>query len=318
MQYGSACDALFTPLKNVIDMLRLAGVVTVAASGNDGIETLIDAPACISTVVAIGSTDKEDHISDFSSMSQQVGLVAPGGFTFGEASCEVGEDNVNILSSISNPEANDEYDCLAGTSMAAPHVAGAFAAIRTVCPDATIDRISAALQTTGVKISYMTSTATQTASRISVDLARQTLGCASHDFNGDGKSDILFRDSLGDTAVWLMNGAPDHVVDCSDRRLQRRWPERPALARHGRQCIHLVHGAHERPVGRVDDDGHRQHPDDVDDPKRQRVLTPPIESLADIAKAGWRQAAPAAARYGGANTLGLDPACAGPFGDGAT
>ena len=207
MQYGSACDALFTPLKNVIDMLRLAGVATVAASGNDGIETLIDAPACISTVVAVGSTDKEDHISDFSSMSQQVGLVAPGGFTFGEASCEVGEDNVNILSSISNPEANDEYDCLAGTSMAAPHVAGAFAAIRTVCPDATIDRISAALQTTGVKISYMTSTATQTASRISVDLARQALGCASHDFNGDGKSDILFRDNLGDTAVWLMNGA---------------------------------------------------------------------------------------------------------------
>ena len=158
-------------------------------------------------MVAVGSTDKEDHISDFSSMSQQVGLVAPGGFMFGEASCEVGEDNVNILSSISNPEANDEYDCLAGTSMAAPHVAGAFAAIRTVCPDATIDRISAALQTTGVKISYMTSTATQTASRISVDLARQALGCASHDFNGDGKSDILFRDSLGDTAVWLMNGA---------------------------------------------------------------------------------------------------------------
>jgi hypothetical protein len=26
------------------------------------------------------------------------------------------------------------------------------------------------------------------------------------DFNGDGKSDILWRDTAGDLAVWLMNG----------------------------------------------------------------------------------------------------------------
>jgi FG-GAP-like repeat len=30
---------------------------------------------------------------------------------------------------------------------------------------------------------------------------------AAHDFNGDGKSDIAWRDSSGDLAVWLMNGA---------------------------------------------------------------------------------------------------------------
>jgi hypothetical protein len=29
----------------------------------------------------------------------------------------------------------------------------------------------------------------------------------SHDFNGDGKSDIAWRDTSGDAAVWLMNGA---------------------------------------------------------------------------------------------------------------
>jgi hypothetical protein len=28
----------------------------------------------------------------------------------------------------------------------------------------------------------------------------------THDFNGDGKSDILFQDTAGDTALWLMNG----------------------------------------------------------------------------------------------------------------
>jgi hypothetical protein len=30
---------------------------------------------------------------------------------------------------------------------------------------------------------------------------------ATHDFNGDGKSDIAWRDSGGNTAIWLMNGA---------------------------------------------------------------------------------------------------------------
>jgi hypothetical protein len=29
----------------------------------------------------------------------------------------------------------------------------------------------------------------------------------THDFNGDGKSDIAWRDSSGNTAIWLMNGA---------------------------------------------------------------------------------------------------------------
>jgi hypothetical protein len=26
------------------------------------------------------------------------------------------------------------------------------------------------------------------------------------DFNGDGKSDLLWRDTSGDTAIWFMNG----------------------------------------------------------------------------------------------------------------
>ena len=29
----------------------------------------------------------------------------------------------------------------------------------------------------------------------------------THDFNGDGKSDILWRDTNGDVAIWLMNGS---------------------------------------------------------------------------------------------------------------
>jgi hypothetical protein len=34
-----------------------------------------------------------------------------------------------------------------------------------------------------------------------------TLLSRAHDFNGDGKSDIVWQDASGNTAVWLMNGS---------------------------------------------------------------------------------------------------------------
>ena len=90
---------------------------------------------------------------------------------------------------------------------------------------------------------------------------------ATHDFNGDGKSDIVWRDTTGDTAIWLMNGAAscrrpgsgsvaDRLVDRRPARLQRRRQGRPAVARHPRQHRDVVH---ERHAGRLDRE-RRQHP----------------------------------------------------------
>ena len=208
-RYSSVCDEQFGPLTQDILLLRNAGVVTVAATGNDGERNEIDSPACISAAVAVGSTDKNDRLSIFSNMIPEVSLVAPGGLGPLGTLCKPGADNPNILSSISGVTAavNYLYDCYWGTSMATPHVAGAFAAIRTVCPDATIDRISAALQTTGKSVPYFAIPEWRTVRRINVDLARQALGCARHDFNGNSKSDIVWRDAAGDISMWLMNGA---------------------------------------------------------------------------------------------------------------
>ena len=52
------------------------------------------------------------------------------------------------------------------------------------------------------------------------------------DFNGDAKADILWRNTSGDVAMWLMNGTTRHqqyghrqhldrVDDCRHRRLRR-------------------------------------------------------------------------------------------------
>jgi Subtilase family/FG-GAP-like repeat len=211
-----ACDN--NAQKPAIDALRNVGVASILSAGNLGRTDQVGLNACISTAIAVASSTKGDAISEFSNMASLVALVAPGGFGPRQP-CNLEGGNANILSSVSGVPGNNDLDnetfgCKFGTSMAAPHVAGAFAAIRTVCANATVDRILAALEQTGLlirdtrpAIPLVRPAGSQTKPRIRVNLALQAMGCAVHDFNGDGKSDIVWRDTSGNTAVWLMNGA---------------------------------------------------------------------------------------------------------------
>jgi subtilisin family serine protease len=126
-----ACDDDLT--KPMIDQLRAAGAVTVIASGNDGFTDAVSMPGCISTAVTVGATSKQDQLASFSNRGPLVDLLGPG---------------VAINSSIPG----GQFSAFSGTSMAAPHVAGAFAALRSLRPDISIDGIERALKTTGVAV----------------------------------------------------------------------------------------------------------------------------------------------------------------------
>ncbi|WP_420431018.1 S8 family peptidase [Hyphobacterium sp.] len=157
-QFRSACDeSVLTP---IIRQLRTAGIATVIASGNESYPDTVGSPACITPAVTVGSSTDSDTLSNFSNTGYLIDLLAPGSA---------------ILSAY--PSANDSGAGRAfetqGTSMATPHVAGAFALLRAAHPDASVEAIENALESTGRNIAHPRSGLQ--APRIRIDLAHAEL-----------------------------------------------------------------------------------------------------------------------------------------------
>jgi subtilisin family serine protease len=86
-----------------------AGIVVVAAAGNNGVP-VCEQPAASEGLLCVGAVDRDKQRSFFSSFGSGLAVMAPGGDGLGE----------DILSTI--PPST--YGEMAGTSQAAPHVAG--------------------------------------------------------------------------------------------------------------------------------------------------------------------------------------------------
>ncbi|WP_213272746.1 S8 family serine peptidase [Hyphomonas sp.] len=151
--------------KPVIDQLWAAGVATVIASGNNSRVNAVSAPGCISTAVTVGSTTDGDAVSGFSNMSNTVDLLAPG-------------------SSINSSVPGGGFQSKNGTSMAAPQVAGAIAALVSLSPDTSISDIVNTLRTTGVNVTDGRTGGTVTRRRINLAAAAEQLAprddCITH------------------------------------------------------------------------------------------------------------------------------------------
>jgi len=134
-------------LGNAVSRARTAGIIFVAAAGNDGLSTdsspTYPADYLFDNLISVGASDRYDRLATFSNYGAgSVHLLAPG---------------VSIYSTWDT--SNSAYKTLDGTSMAAPYVTGAFALLKARFPEKSytdlidavlksVDPISAARNTT--------------------------------------------------------------------------------------------------------------------------------------------------------------------------
>jgi subtilisin family serine protease len=123
--------------KGVIDMLRQKGIAVAASAGNNGLTGEISAPACISSALSVGATNDGATVADFSNFSSILDFMAPG---------------VGVLAASGS---GSGLASRKGTSVAAPHVAGAWAVMRSAFPTGTFDQMELALKQTGIPVTRL-------------------------------------------------------------------------------------------------------------------------------------------------------------------
>ncbi len=150
--YGTlnACNA--DPIKTSIDTLRSAGVATVIASGNEKLLTAIGGPACVSSAIAVGATTsaRTGTLDAPASFSNRPRASANNPNALGDRLLDLMAPGNVIMSSIATTTTS--YDDYPGTSMATPHVAGAWAVLKGITPGASVTQVLSWLRTTGKTI----------------------------------------------------------------------------------------------------------------------------------------------------------------------
>ena len=131
--------------QNAIDQARNAGVIVIAAAGNDA-SSNPSFPAAYAGVVSVAATTITRTRAPYSNFGPTIDVAAPGGNSATDVNGDgIGDGVVSTIGDDTNGTVTFGYAALTGTSMAAPHVAGVAALMKSVFPGLTPEQFDAAL-----------------------------------------------------------------------------------------------------------------------------------------------------------------------------
>lgn len=117
-----------TTMQNAIDFAVAQGAVVVVAAGNDNqnLNFTPYVPATCKKVITVGAGNRNAFKSFYSNYGDFIDIMAPGGDFDGRI--------ISTVNMGTTTQTSDGYEGMIGTSMAAPHVAGVAALIKSVKP----------------------------------------------------------------------------------------------------------------------------------------------------------------------------------------
>jgi subtilisin family serine protease len=117
--------------KSAITYATGKGVLVIASSGNGG-NNKVGCPACDVNAISVGATDWKDVRTSYSQYGTGLDIVAPGGLCYSNTTpegCIFSSVVAGYSGAVTGPLAGGTYTWMNGTSMAAPQVTGAAAAV---------------------------------------------------------------------------------------------------------------------------------------------------------------------------------------------